>query len=60
MQFIKSDVNINFIGKRKIAFILSIIMIAVCIGSLVMHGGPRLGIDFQGVGAEDGGDEPGA
>ena len=48
MQFIKPDINIDFIGKRKIAFIVSIVIIAISIASLIMHGGPRLGIDFQG------------
>jgi len=48
MQFIKSDVNINFIGKRKIAFAASAVLILIAIVSLVLHGGPRLGIDFQG------------
>ena len=48
MQFIKSDINIDFIGKRKIAFVLSIVIIAISIASIIMHGGPRLGIDFQG------------
>ncbi|MEE4261293.1 MAG: protein translocase subunit SecF [Desulfobacteraceae bacterium] len=48
MQFVKPDVNVNFIGKRKIAFIVSAIMISISIGSLILHGGPRLGIDFQG------------
>jgi len=48
MQFVKSDVNVNFIGKRKIAFIVSAVMLIVSIGSLILHGGPRLGIDFQG------------
>ena len=48
MQFIKSDVNINFIGKRKIAFIVSVAMILVSIISLILHGGPRQGIDFAG------------
>ena len=48
MQFIKPDININFIGKRKMAFVVSIVMILISIGSLVMHGGPKLGIDFQG------------
>jgi preprotein translocase subunit SecF len=48
MQFIKPDVNINFIGKRKIAFGLSIAMIIISIVSLILHGGPRLGVDFQG------------
>jgi len=48
MQFIKSDININFIGKRKLAFVFSIIMLTISVGSLILHGGPRLGIDFQG------------
>ncbi len=48
MQFIKPDINIDFIGKRKIAFTLSMVIIAISIASLIMHGGPRLGIDFQG------------
>jgi preprotein translocase subunit SecF len=48
MQFIKPDVNINFIGNRKVAFVFSIIMLAISIGSLILHGGPKLGIDFQG------------
>jgi len=48
MQFIKPDININFIGKRTLAFIFSIVMVLISIGSLVLHGGPNLGIDFQG------------
>ena len=48
MQFVKPDVNINFIGKRKIAFVVSAVMLSISIISLVFHGGPRLGIDFQG------------
>ncbi len=48
MQFVKPDVNINFIGKRKIAYIVSAVMMIISIGSLILHGGPRLGIDFQG------------
>jgi preprotein translocase subunit SecF len=48
MQFVKSDVNINFIGRRKIAFVVSAVMITISIASLIFHGGPRLGIDFQG------------
>jgi preprotein translocase subunit SecF len=48
MQFIKPDVNISFIGKRKIAFVVSAVMILIAIASLILHGGPRLGIDFQG------------
>ena len=48
MQFIKPDINIDFVGKRKIAFSLSIAMIVISIVSLVVHGGPKQGIDFAG------------
>jgi len=48
MQFIKPDVNINFIGKRKIAFIVSILLILAGFVSLIVHKGPRYGIDFAG------------
>ncbi|RTZ94917.1 MAG: protein translocase subunit SecF [Deltaproteobacteria bacterium] len=48
MQFIKSDTHFDFIGKRRIAFALSLTMILVSIGSLILHGGPRYGIDFAG------------
>jgi preprotein translocase subunit SecF len=48
MQFVKPDVNINFIGRRKIAYIVSAVMITISLVSLILHGGPRLGIDFQG------------
>jgi len=48
MQFIKPDINIDFIGKRKIAFVASLALIAVTIVSLVIKGGPRYGVDFAG------------
>jgi preprotein translocase subunit SecF len=48
MQFIKAGINIDFIGKRKIAFSLSLLMILISIGSLIYHKGPRYGIDFAG------------
>ena len=48
MQFIKPDININFVGKRKIAFSISLAMILISIASLVIHGGPKYGIDFAG------------
>jgi len=48
MRFIKPDININFLGKRRVAFVLSVSMILISIGSLVIHRGPRLGIDFAG------------
>ena len=48
MQFVKPDININFVGKRKIAFSVSLVMIIISISSLVIHGGPKYGIDFAG------------
>ncbi|EFK06713.1 export membrane protein SecF [delta proteobacterium NaphS2] len=48
MQFIKPGVNVNFIGKRKIAFILSSFMILATIFLLVWRGGPNYGVDFSG------------
>ena len=48
MQLIKPDININFIGKRKMAFGISLAMIFVSIASLLLHSGPRYGIDFAG------------
>ncbi len=48
MQFIKPGINIDFIGKRKIAYMLSLLMILVSIAVLLMNRGPRYGIDFAG------------
>jgi preprotein translocase subunit SecF len=48
MQFIKSDINLNFIGIRKFAFLFSVALISISIVSLIIHKGPKLGIDFEG------------
>ena len=48
MQFIKPDININFIARRYIAFAVSAAMILMTIISLVAHHGPKYGIDFAG------------
>ena len=48
MQFIRPDININFVDKRKIAFAISLAMILLSIASLIIHKGPRYGIDFAG------------
>jgi preprotein translocase SecF subunit len=47
MQFFKEP-SIDFLKYRKPAYVLSIALILVGIVSLVMHGGPRYGIDFRG------------
>ena len=48
MEIIKPNTNIDFVGKRKIAFALSLILILIGIVSLVVKGGPSYGIDFAG------------
>lgn len=48
MRFIKPDININFTGKRKFAYIISGCFIIFSILSVIIHGGPRYGIDFAG------------
>ena len=47
MQFFK-ELHINFIEKRKIAYIVSGALILIGIISLIFNGGPEYGIDFTG------------
>ena len=48
MQFIKPDINVNFLGKRKVAFYISLTMILVSFASVSIHKGLRYGVDFAG------------
>ncbi len=48
MQFIKSDIDINFVGAKKIAFTISLTLVLISIISLVVHKGPKYGVDFSG------------
>ena len=48
MQFIKPGINIDFLGKRHIAFGLSGLMIIATIFLLIWKGGPNYGVDFSG------------
>jgi preprotein translocase subunit SecF len=48
MQIIKPDTNFDFVGKRRMAAIFSLLLILIGIGSLVAQGGPSYGIDFAG------------
>lgn len=48
MELIKPGVNINFVGRRFLAFALSGLLILATVVSLFMHGGPNYGIDFAG------------
>ena len=47
MQLIKPDINIDFVGKRKIALIVSVTLILIGMASLLVKG-PNYGIDFAG------------
>lgn len=47
MQLIRPDINIDFIGKRKIALALSGLMIMISLGALAVKG-LNFGIDFTG------------
>jgi preprotein translocase subunit SecF len=48
MELIKSGSNINFVGKMKTAFLVSVIMIVISVASVILHGGLNYGIDFAG------------
>lgn len=48
MEFIKPGTHFDFVGKRKIAIGISIVLIMISILSLVMHKGLNFGIDFAG------------
>ena len=48
MEFIKSNLAIDFLGKRRLAITLSLILIAISLASVVFHSGLRYGIDFAG------------
>jgi len=43
-----TNVNIDFLGKRKIAAVISAVVIAAGLLSLLVKGGPVLAIDFTG------------
>ena len=48
MEWIKPGINIDIIGKRILAYVFSAILIGISLVSLVMHGGPKMGVDFAG------------
>lgn len=47
MQFF-TNTNIDFMGRRRIAFVISGILILAGLVSLVIRGGPNFGVDFRG------------
>ncbi len=48
MEFIRPNINLDFIGKRKVSVLLSAAVILIGLLSLVFKGGPNYGIDFAG------------
>lgn len=48
MQLIKPDINLDFVGKRKLAVLFSVILLVIGLGTMGMQGGPNYGIDFEG------------
>jgi len=48
MEIIRPGINIDLIGKMKIAAAASLLLVIISILSLILHGGPNLGIDFAG------------
>jgi preprotein translocase subunit SecF len=48
MELIKPGINIDFVGKRNIAFILSGFLILATFALLLVRGGPNYGVDFTG------------
>jgi preprotein translocase subunit SecF len=48
MELVKPDVNIDFIGKRRYAAVVSVVLILVGLAALIVRGGPNYGVDFAG------------
>ena len=48
MEIIRPGINIDLVGKMRIACGASLVVIIISVLSLVFHGGPKLGIDFVG------------
>jgi preprotein translocase subunit SecF len=48
MELIRPDTRFDFIGIRKITVWISAVAILLCLGSIVLHGGLRYGVDFAG------------
>jgi len=47
-QQVQEKLRFDFIGNRNIAFVISIVLIVLGIGSIVVKGGLNFGIDFAG------------
>jgi preprotein translocase subunit SecF len=48
MELVRPDINIDFVGKRMYAYILTLILVIVSLVGLVWRGNSLYGIDFAG------------
>jgi preprotein translocase subunit SecF len=48
VELIKPDINIDFLGNRKIAYLVSAVLIVLSLASIPIKGRVNLGIDFSG------------
>jgi preprotein translocase subunit SecF len=48
MELIRPDINVDFVSRRRIAFVFSLVLILVGVVFLVWRGGSLYGIDFAG------------
>ncbi|MHB8765735.1 MAG: protein translocase subunit SecF [Deferrisomatales bacterium] len=48
MEIIRSQTNFDFLGKKSLCFKISLALLLLSLGSLLVRGGPRYGIDFAG------------
>jgi preprotein translocase subunit SecF len=47
VKFINS-INIDYIGKRRISFAISLLLAVITVAAFIVRGGPNYGIDFTG------------
>lgn len=48
LTLLKKTTNINFVGMRRYAYALSLLILALGVVAMVWHGGLRYGVDFAG------------
>ena len=50
MKILKSDISIDFVGKKRWAMFLSFFIIIIGLILFIVKGGLKLGIDFSEIG----------
>lgn len=48
LTIFRHDLNIDFVGMRRIAYTLSVIFLLFGLAAAIYHGGPRYSVDFAG------------